>query len=58
MLALLDRIDPRWEQEANRLWRAMMLAPTLSICRALLRGECVPVSSLRPEWARRYGLIR
>jgi hypothetical protein len=36
-------------------WRAMMLAPTAEICRALLRGESVPVEMLRPEWVARFG---
>jgi hypothetical protein len=39
------------------VFRAMMLAPTVTICEALLRGEEVPVSQLDPVWARRYGLL-
>lgn len=42
----------------HRLWRAIMLAPTLEICRALLRHEHVPISRLDPVWVRRFGLRR
>jgi len=41
---------------AARLHRAIMLAPTLTICEALLRGEEVPRSQLDPDWATRYGV--
>jgi hypothetical protein len=44
------------EDEAGRGWKAMMLAPTLEICQALLRGESVPIDQLRPEWVARFGL--
>jgi hypothetical protein len=57
---LLSEIEREHEQrqreEANRGWRAMMLAPTLEIYRALLRGESVPVSALDPLWVRRFGV--
>jgi hypothetical protein len=43
------------DEEASRGWRALMLAPTLEICRALLRGESVPVDKLRAEWVARFG---
>jgi hypothetical protein len=60
--ALLDELERarsrRRAEEADRGWRAMMLAPTLEICRALLRGECVPVSRLDALWVRRFGLRR
>jgi len=42
----------RW---LDRMWKAMMLAPTIDICEALLRGEKVPPSKLRPEWVERFG---
>jgi hypothetical protein len=42
-------------EDARRGWRAMMLAPTIEICQALLRGESVPVDELRPEWVKRFG---
>jgi hypothetical protein len=53
--------ERRWhESEVGRayarVWRAMMLAPTIEICEALLRDEKVPIDRLRPEWVRRFGL--
>jgi hypothetical protein len=44
------------DDEAARGWKAMMLAPTLEICQALLRGESVPVDRLRPEWVEWFDL--
>jgi hypothetical protein len=41
--------------ELNRVWRAMMLAPSAEICDALLSGESVPVDYLDPEWLARFG---
>lgn len=46
----------RREDPTTRTWRAMMLAPTLEVCRALLAGDKVPLSTLDPEWVRRFGL--
>ena len=43
------------DEECRRGWKAMMLAPTVEICGALLRGESVPVDKLRPEWVARLG---
>jgi hypothetical protein len=42
-------------ETANRIWRAMMLAPSLEVCEALLRGESVPRDRLDREWSRRFG---
>jgi hypothetical protein len=42
--------------ETRRAWRAMMLAPTLEVCEALLRGEMVPIDRLDPEWVERFGV--
>lgn len=39
-------------------FRAMMLAPTLEIYHALLRGEDVPLELLNQKAAIRYGLRR
>ena len=44
------------DEECDRGWRALMLAKDLETCRALLRGETVPESRLRPEWILRFGL--
>jgi hypothetical protein len=46
------------EEEARRGWRAMMLAPSLEIYTALLRGESVPVEQLDPDWVGRFGRQR
>lgn len=60
LIQLLRDSDPdriRWRtQYEKRLARAVMLAPTIEICEALLLGEDVPISSLDPDWVRRYGL--
>jgi hypothetical protein len=46
----------RAAEETRRLWKAMMLAPTLEVCEALLRGEVVPVERLDPDWVKRFGI--
>jgi hypothetical protein len=40
----------------QRLWRAMMLAPTIEVCEALMAGEAVPLERLDQEWVKRFGL--
>jgi hypothetical protein len=40
----------------RRCWQALMLAPTLAVCRALLVGEHVPRSALRQEQVKRFYL--
>ena len=42
------------DDEAQRGIRAMRLAPTLSIYRALMKGQKVPVRQLDPFWRRQY----
>ena len=42
--------------DATAGWRALMLAPTVELYNALLAGEAVPLSALRQEWVRRFGL--
>lgn len=44
------------DEECAAGWRAMMLAPSIEVCRALLVGESVPLSALRAEWVERFGL--
>jgi len=39
----------------ERLWRAVMLAPSIEVCGASLRGESVPLDRLDKEWAERFG---
>lgn len=46
------------EELVRDTWLAMMLAPNLEICVALLNGEDVPVEKLDQEWVRRFGLKR
>ena len=41
----------------NRLWRAVMLAPSVEICEALLRDESVPLDRLDPVWVKRFGTV-
>jgi hypothetical protein len=43
-------------REATRLFQAIMLAPRIEICEALLRGEKVHRSHLDHQWLRRFGL--
>ena len=40
----------------QRIWRAIMLSPTLEVCNALLRNEQVPLNQLDPVWVERFGL--
>ena len=49
----LADLDAAYSRE---VWRAMMLAKDLDTCRALLRGESVPLERLDPEWVARFGL--
>jgi hypothetical protein len=48
-------VDYKLRARDERLWRAIMLAPTIEVCRALLRGESVPLSQLDPKWVERLG---
>jgi len=43
--------------DADRLIRSILLAPSIEICEALLRGESVPVERLDLAWVRRFGLL-
>lgn len=42
-------------EETVRIWKAMMLAPSLVVCEALLRGQTVPTERLDPNWVERFG---
>lgn len=44
--------------EADRIYRAWMLAPTIEIYEALMKGEDVPISALDPVWVDRFGMRR
>ena len=52
----------RYELEGDTQYhhgtRAIRLAPTLDVCRALAAGEAVPLNRLDPTWLERYGLRR
>jgi hypothetical protein len=43
------------DDETRRLGRAVLLAPSLPICEALLRGQTVPLSKLDAEQVARLG---
>lgn len=58
LVELLRTTDPeriRW-RAGSRLARAVLLAPSIDVCEALLLGEAVPLSRLDPVWVRRFGL--
>ena len=42
----------------DRIWRALMLATSWEVLRALLCGESVPLDRLDPAWMRRFGRRR
>jgi hypothetical protein len=49
-----DTANLDWDTQ--RIWRAMVLAPTIEIFEALLADEPVPVTALDPLWAKRFGI--
>jgi hypothetical protein len=53
--AMLYRIDERQAEEARRGIRAWLLAPTIDIYIALMRGETVPPEQLNQDALHRYG---
>lgn len=59
---MTDPPDPFWlnlnDAATKQLEIAVMLAPTLAICEALLRGEHVPLSKLDQLAATKYGKRR
>lgn len=57
-MADVAQFEPRYDEAAARGLKAMRLAPTLAVCRALLAGQPVPKDALDQRWARRYGVIR
>jgi hypothetical protein len=44
------------DDELRRLHRAVMLAPTIEVCEAILRGEPVHRSRLDPTWLDAFGI--
>lgn len=51
-----DAVEIR--RETARIYKAIMLAPTIEVCEALLRRERVPTSMLDPLWLERFGMRR
>ncbi len=43
------------QPDVDLLGRAVLLAPTIETCEALLRGEQVPLDRLDPVQVRRFG---
>jgi hypothetical protein len=51
--------DPWFAADAvnsRRLWKMIMLSPTVEILDALLAGEAVPIEQIDPVWVRRFGV--
>lgn len=48
----LERHERDW---LLRVWRAMMLSPSIEVCEVLLAGESVPADRLDAEWSERLG---
>lgn len=56
-MADIEHVETVWhDQDAQRGLKAMRLAPSLAVCRALLDGQDVPRNALDPGWLRRYGI--
>jgi hypothetical protein len=53
---LLNRLDHRQADQARRGIRAWLLAPTLDLYHALMRGEEIPPEQLNLSAVQRYGL--
>jgi len=45
-------------EASRRLWKFMMLCPTLELFIAMAQGQSVPAASLDPEWVKRFGKKR
>jgi hypothetical protein len=54
--AMLHRIDDREADQARRGIQAWLLAPTIPIYQALIRGETVPPEQLNQEALRSFGI--
>lgn len=58
LLHLLGPAPTLPDSPIGKVYQAVMLAPSLPICEALLRNEPVPISALDPVWAKRFGIAR
>lgn len=47
---------PLAARESRRVWKLMMLAPSLETFESLLREEPVPLHLLDPFWVESFGL--
>lgn len=56
LLHLLGPVPSLPNSPTTRIYQAVMLAPTLTVCEALLRDEPVPTSALDPVWVKRFGI--
>jgi hypothetical protein len=55
-LPILDNDDAAEREWLRRIFSAVMLATSVEVCDALIRGERVPIERLDPEWVARFGL--
>jgi hypothetical protein len=56
-MADIELAESFWrDEQTQRGLKAVQLAPSLAVCRALLAGQHVPVSQLDQRWRSRYGL--
>lgn len=58
LLHLLGPVPTVHTSPVHAIWKAVMLAPRIETCEALLRNEPVPLSALDPVWAKRFGIGR
>lgn len=56
--SVLRELQERLDDQARRGLRALALAPTLDLYRALMRGEHVPLDLLNADAVARYGIKR
>jgi hypothetical protein len=42
-------------EQTRHIWKAIMLAPRVETCEALLKHQPVPRSALDPMWVKRLG---
>jgi hypothetical protein len=58
LLHLLGPVPTVHTSPVAAIWKAVMLAPRIETCEALLRRQPVPTSALDPVWVKRFGLDR
>jgi hypothetical protein len=55
---IIRAVDELAADRARRGIRAWLLAPTLDLYHALMRGEDIPTDQLNPDAVKRYGIRR